>query len=82
MVENEEFLVKVLQDTGRTNLSDIFLNYLKQKQKLEIEKAMPKDVMIPPSLIQPVTEQKPVENQNLIQKNHELVGNLSSLINQ
>jgi len=82
MVENEEFLVKVLQDTGRTNLSDIFLNYLKQKQKLEIENAMPKDVMIPPSLIQPVTEQKPVENQNLIQKNHELVGNLSSLINQ
>jgi len=82
MVENEEFLVKVLQDTGRTNLSDIFLNYLKQKQKLEIENAMPKDVMIPPSLIQPVTEHKPVENQNLIQKNHELVGNLSSLINQ
>lgn len=82
MVENEEFLVKVLQDTGRTNLSDIFLNYLKQKQKLEIENAMPKDVMIPPSLIQPDIEQKPVENQNLIQKNHELVGNLSSLINQ
>lgn len=54
MQENEEFLLKILKDKGQTNLSDIFLNYLAQKQKLEIEKSMPKDVMIPPSLIQPV----------------------------
>ena len=31
MQENEEFLVKILKDTGRTNLSDIFLNYIVQK---------------------------------------------------
>jgi hypothetical protein len=28
MGENEDFLLKVLKDTGRTNLSDIFMNYL------------------------------------------------------
>lgn len=74
MVENEEFLLKVLQETGRTNLSDIFLNYLKNKQKLEIESQQPKDVMIPPSLMS--------DSQSLIQKNNELIGNLSNLIGQ
>jgi hypothetical protein len=28
MAENEDFLLKILKDTGRTNLSDIFMNYL------------------------------------------------------
>ena len=51
MTENEEFLTKILKDSGKTNLSDIFLNYLVQKQKQEVEKAVPKDVMIPPSLL-------------------------------
>ena len=51
MQENEDFLLKVQRDTGRTNLSEFFTNYLSDKQKQEIEDATPKDVMIPPSLI-------------------------------
>jgi len=33
MRENEDFLTKVLQDTGRTNLSDYFLRYLRDKEE-------------------------------------------------
>lgn len=51
MQENEEFLLQILKDMGKTNLSDIFLNYIVQKQKQEVEKAVPKDVMIPPSMM-------------------------------
>ena len=32
MKENEEFLRKVLKETGKTNLSDYFLNYLHMKE--------------------------------------------------
>lgn len=75
MKENEDFLWSTLRDTGKTNLSDIFTNYLEQKKKFEAEKAVPKDVMIPPSLIQSVEPVK-TDPANLIQKNNEIVGNL------
>ena len=51
MGENEDFLKKVLKDTGATNLSDYFLAYLKTKEQRERQDAVPKDVMIPPSLL-------------------------------
>ena len=51
MQENEDFLKKVLKDTGKTNLSDYFLNYLKTKEQRERHEAVPKDVMIPPNLL-------------------------------
>ena len=35
MKENEDFLWSTLRDTGKTNLSDIFTNYLEQKKKFE-----------------------------------------------
>ena len=51
MSENEDFLKKVLKETGTTNLSDYFLNYLKTKDQRERQEAVPKDVMIPPNLL-------------------------------
>ena len=51
MSENEEFLKKVLKETGKTNLSDYFLKYLKTKEQHEKNEAVPKDVMIPPNLL-------------------------------
>lgn len=32
MIDNEEFLTKVLQETGRTNLGDYFINFLRDKE--------------------------------------------------
>ena len=51
MVENEEFLKKVLAETGKTNLMDYFTKYLKAKERRELQEAVPKDVMIPPNLL-------------------------------
>lgn len=59
MVENEEFLKKVLAETGKTNLMDYFTKYLKAKEQRELQEAVPKDVMIPPNLLK-VEEQKRV----------------------
>ena len=33
MADNEDFLLKTLQDTGRTNLNDYFLKYLDEKRR-------------------------------------------------
>jgi hypothetical protein len=51
MKENEEFLTKVLRETGRTNLSEYFLIFLRDKAETERRDAQPKDLMMPPSLI-------------------------------
>ena len=51
MQENEEFLMKVLTDTGSTNLAGYFLNYLEEKKLKEIEAKEPKNAMLPPSLV-------------------------------
>ena len=51
MIENEELLTKVLNETGTTILADYFTNYLREKKKKEIEASKPKNAMLPPSLI-------------------------------
>lgn len=51
MVENEEFLLKVFQETGKTNLAGYFIEYLEEKRVKEIEAREPKNAMLPPSLI-------------------------------
>ena len=52
MVDNEDFLHKVLLETGQTNLREVFLNYLQQKEKKYQESLVPKNVMMPAELIQ------------------------------
>ena len=47
MVDNEDFLVKTLQEKGQTNLNDIFLRYLEEKERKQQEALVPKDVMMP-----------------------------------
>jgi hypothetical protein len=51
MAENEDFLTKILTETGTTNLSTYFVNYLEEKKLKEIEASEPKNAMLPPSLI-------------------------------
>jgi hypothetical protein len=51
MRDNEDFLNKILKDTGKTNLSDYFLIYLREKEEGERLASLPKDLMLPPSLI-------------------------------
>ena len=36
MAENEEFLKKILAETGKTNLMDYFTKYLKAKEQREL----------------------------------------------
>ena len=57
MVENEDFLLKTLKETGRTNLSDYFTSYLAAKERKEQAAKVPKDVMIPQALIKAPTAQ-------------------------
>jgi len=47
MVENEDFLLKILQETGQTNLREVFTNYLGEKKRLHLEAQVPKNVMMP-----------------------------------
>lgn len=51
MRDNEDFLCKILQETGKTNLSDYFLNFLREKADNERKAAMPKDLMLPLNMI-------------------------------
>ena len=51
MQENEDFLRKTLQETGRTNLNDLFTNYLQEKERKAQEALVPKDVMMPQEMI-------------------------------
>ena len=68
MTQNEEFLLKVLQDTGRTNLSDYFTNYLKDKEQAKMLDSVPKEVMLPASMQVPSfgqnipSSQQPLDN--------------------
>lgn len=50
-MENEEFLLKTLQETGQTNLNDYFIKYLDGKKRKQEEALVPKDVMMPPELL-------------------------------
>ena len=47
MTENEDFLLKTLQETGKTNLNDYFIKYLQEKERKKAEALVPKDVMMP-----------------------------------
>jgi len=47
MQENEDFLLTILKDTGRTNLSDYFTNYLRDKEKKKVEESIPQSAMLP-----------------------------------
>lgn len=49
--ENEEYLKELYEKTGKTNLGDYFINYMKQKQEQERLAKQPQNVMLPPSLI-------------------------------
>jgi hypothetical protein len=51
MKENEDFLLKTLKETGKTNLSDYFLKYLREKEESEKKASLPKDLILPPSLV-------------------------------
>lgn len=42
--------MKLYSETGRTNLGEYFLNYLREKQKNQRADSM-RNVMLPPSLI-------------------------------
>jgi hypothetical protein len=48
--DNEDFLMKLYSETGRTNLGEFFINYLREKQKAQRADSM-RNVMLPPSLI-------------------------------
>ena len=50
MRDNEDFLRRVLEETGKTNLNDYFIHYLKEKDENEKRAKEPKDLMLPPSL--------------------------------
>jgi hypothetical protein len=50
MRDNEEFLAEVLNKSGRTNLGDYFINYLREKDSTAQREKM-KGVMLPPSLL-------------------------------
>ena len=68
MVDNEDFLIKTLQEKGSTNLNDIFLRYLEEKERKQQEALVPKDVMMPQELLNKPTsmEEPPLQN------NHQL----------
>jgi hypothetical protein len=67
MRDNEDFLNKILKDTGKTNLSDYFLIYLREKEEGERLASLPKDLMLPPSLINDNQSkvQNPAQNQGV-----------------
>jgi hypothetical protein len=46
MKDNEEFLLKLLKETGRTNLGDYFTNFLREK-KLNQQREEMKGAMLP-----------------------------------
>jgi len=80
MRDNEDFLGKILKETGKTNLSDYFLIYLREKEEAERLASLPKDLMLPPSLIndqQQIQIQSPAQNQNLA----DLLAHLQQLLN-
>jgi hypothetical protein len=43
--------MKTLQETGKTNLGSCLTKYFNQKAENERQALVPKDVMIPPSLL-------------------------------
>ena len=60
MVDNEDFLIKTLQEKGSTNLNDIFLRYLEEKERKQQEALVPKDVMMPQELLKKPTSMEDV----------------------
>jgi hypothetical protein len=50
MRENEDFLLKVLNEQGKTNLGDIFINYLREKESSAYREQM-RGAMLPPGMI-------------------------------
>jgi len=56
MVENEDFLLKTLQEAGQTHLNDYFIRYLEEKKRKQAEALVPKDVMMPQELIPTAAE--------------------------
>lgn len=50
MKDNEEFLLKVLQETGSTNLGNYFINYLREKE-MAIQRDKMRGAMLPPGMI-------------------------------
>ena len=60
MVDNEDFLIKTLQEKGSTNLNDIFLRYLEEKERKQQEALVPKDVMMPQELLNKPTSMEDV----------------------
>ena len=50
MRDNEEFLLKVLKEQGKTNLGDFFLNYLREKDSQAHREKM-RGAMLPPNMI-------------------------------
>jgi len=63
MRDNEDFLSKILKDTGKTNLSDYFLIYLREKEECERLASLPKDLILPPSLVNDQSKmQNPAQN--------------------
>ena len=57
MRDNEEFLLKVLKEQGKTNLGDFFLNYLREKDS-QAHKDKMRGAMLPPSML---NDSKPAE---------------------
>jgi len=45
--ENEDFLLKTLKDTGKTNLGNFLTSYFDKKAEKERLDAVPKDAMMP-----------------------------------
>ena len=50
--ENEDFLLKTLKDTGKTNLGNFLTSYFDKKAEKERLDAVPKDAMMPQSMLQ------------------------------
>ena len=71
MVDNEDFLVKTLQEKGSTNLNDIFLRYLEDKERKQQEALVPKDVMMPQELLNKPTSMEDVVSTPPLQNNHQ-----------
>jgi hypothetical protein len=49
--ENEDFLLKTLQEKGTTNLGSYLTQYFDSKAEKERKDAVPKDVMLPASML-------------------------------
>ena len=71
MVDNEDFLIKTLQEKGSTNLNDIFLRYLEDKERKQQEALVPKDVMMPQELLNKPTSMEDVVGTPPLQNNHQ-----------